>query len=50
MGCTGNKEIDVAETLKGGDDSDKGNGGVVALIVKQLIGETGIAQSSLLLD
>ena len=48
MSCTGNKEIDVAETLKGGDD--RGNGGAVALIVKQLVGEAGIAQSSLLLD
>lgn len=48
VGCTGNTEIDVAETLKGGDD--RGNGGTVALIVKQLVGEAGIAQSSLLLD
>ena len=48
VGCTGNKEIDIAETLKCNDD--RGNGGAMALIVKQLVGEAGIAQSSLLLD
>lgn len=49
VGCTGNTKIDVAETSEGGDD--RGNGGkAVAIIVKQLTGETGTPQSSLQLD